>query len=114
MNPDDRLADALRLLRAEYLADAPRKVAELWAAHAGVQNDGVQKLEALRVLVHRLAGSGGSYGLPAVTERAADADQFCRSFIEAGTPLTPYDLERLRALVQGIADAFHNATTTSE
>ncbi len=114
MNPDDKLAAALRQLRAEYLDNAPRRVAELWTAYARVQNGGVQSLEGLRTLVHRLAGTGGSYGLPVVTDRAVAADQSCRALLEAGTPLTPDDLQRLRLLVQGIADAFQDASTSSE
>ena len=112
MNPDDTLAAALRRLRREYLADAPQRVAGLWTAYARVQNDVVQSLEGLRALVHRLAGTGGSYGLPVVTDRAREADQLCRALIEAGAPLTPDDLQRLRVLVQGIADAFQDATTS--
>lgn len=111
MNPDEKLAAALRELRADYLADAPRKMAELWTAYARVQNEGAASLDGLRLLVHRLAGTGSSYGLPAVTERARDADQSCRLLIEAGAPLTPEDSQRLRRLVQGIADAFQDATS---
>ena len=110
MIPDDKLAAALRQLREEYLTDAPRKIAELWTTYARVQNGGVQQLAGLHLLVHRLAGTGGSFGLPAVTTRAGEADQACRALIEAGAPLTPADLERLRAQVQGIADAFQDAT----
>jgi len=111
MNPDEKLAAALRQLREDYLADAPRRVAELWTAWARVQNDGLPSLDGLRLLTHRLAGTGGAYGLPDVTERAREADQTSRVLIEAGTPLTPDDLQRLRALVQGIADALQDATT---
>ena len=87
-------------------------MAELWTAWARVQNDGVASLDGLRLLAHRLAGTGGAYGLPIVTERAREADQASRKLLEAGLPLTPDDLQRLRALVQGIADAFQDATTS--
>ena len=108
---DDKLEAALRQLRADYLAAAPERVAELWTAYARVQNGGVAALEGLGILVHRLAGSGGAYGLPDVTERAREADRECRLLIASLTPPTPDDLQRLRSGVQGIADAFHNAST---
>jgi HPt (histidine-containing phosphotransfer) domain-containing protein len=108
MTADDDLAAALRRLRADYLAAAPQRVAELWTACARMQNGGVQSLEELRVLVHRLAGSGGSHGLPGVTDRAREADEACRQLIASRAPPTPDDVGRLRSLIQGIADAFQD------
>lgn len=111
MTGDDRLDAALRRLREDYLAAAPERVAELWTSYARVQNGGIPALEGFRTLVHRLAGTGGSYGLPRVTERARMADLDCRALLEAGGVVTPDDLLRLRKLVQDIADAFHDAST---
>lgn len=111
-SPDDPLAGALRRLREEYLAASPQRVAELWTAYARVQNGGAPSLDGLRTLVHRLAGTGSSYGLPVVTERARAADQACRALLESGAPLSSDDVQRLRRLVQGIADAFQDATTS--
>jgi HPt (histidine-containing phosphotransfer) domain-containing protein len=110
MTADDDLAAALHRLRADYLAAAPERIAELWTAYARVQNGGVQLLEGLGTLVHRLAGTGASYGLPAVTARAREADEACRQMIASRAPLAPGDMQRLRALLQGIADAFQDAS----
>ena len=112
MTSDDELAGALRRLRADYLAAAPQRLAELWTAYARVQTGETQSLDTLRTLMHRLAGTGGSYGLPDVTDRARAGDQACRQLIASSAPLTPGDVQRLRALIQGIADAFQNATTS--
>jgi len=111
MKPGDELGAALAQLRAEYRAAAPQRIAELWAACERVQTDGVSALEGLRLLVHRLAGSGGAYGLPAVSARAVATDQRCRALAGAGEPLTPGDLQQLREGIQGIAEAFHETTT---
>jgi HPt (histidine-containing phosphotransfer) domain-containing protein len=108
MTAEDDLAAALRRLRADYLAAAPERMAELWTAHARLENGGVQSLEGLSTLVHRLAGTGTSYGLPAVTARAREADEACRQMIASRAPLAPADMGRLRALLQGIADAFQD------
>jgi HPt (histidine-containing phosphotransfer) domain-containing protein len=106
---DENLTRALRALRAEYLADAPARIAELWSALTRVQNGDPEGVGHLHLLVHRLAGSGGGYGLPEVTSSAQDADQACRSLMGAGTPASASDVLRLRALVQGVADAFARA-----
>ena len=106
---DDPLFVALRALRAEYLADAPRKVAELWNALARVQNGEPDGAGALRTLVHHLAGSGGAYGFPLVTERARSAEQLID---RRAARLGPDDISELRAHIQALADAFDQARST--
>jgi len=103
-DPDDALERALRALREEYLAAAPGRVAELWAALARVQNGEPAAISALGALAHRLAGSAGSYGFQAVSQAARELDQRCRTAV-ATEPATD-----LRALVQAIADAFANVS----
>jgi len=83
----------------------------LWAAWARVQNGEPAALADLRTLVHRLAGTGTSYGVPDVTARAREADQACRALLDADATPSPSDILRLRVFLLGIADAFHDATT---
>jgi hypothetical protein len=108
---DERLDRALRALRTEYLADSPRRIAELWSALERVQNGDAEGLAALHLHLHRLAGSGGGYGLPDVSTTARAADAFCRSLLAAAGP-TASDLTQLRVLMQGVADAFARAEAT--
>jgi HPt (histidine-containing phosphotransfer) domain-containing protein len=107
---DDPLFVALRALRGEYLADAPQKIAELWNALARVQNGEPDSAGELRTLVHRLAGSGGAYGFPVVTERARAAEQLIDRRIAAG--FAAAELAELRAHLQAVADAFDQARST--
>ena len=111
-SPEDELAAALRELRAEYLADSTQRLGELWSALKRVQNGDADALPSLRVLVHRLAGSGGGYGLPEVSTTARAADDRCRSLIDGGVPPTAADVNQLRVLIQGVADAFARAKAT--
>jgi len=104
--PDDKLQAALRVLRAEYLDDAPRRLAELWTAFARVQFGDAESLTRLQSLLHKLAGTGGAYGLPAVTDTARAAEQRCHALSSAGVPPTSSDVQQLRTLIQGVADAF--------
>ena len=107
---DPALAAALRALRVEYLAAGPERVAELWRALDRVQNGDADALPDLRVLVHRLAGTGGGYGVPEVTIAARVADECCRALIVAGAPPGAADVTQLRVLITGVADAFERAT----
>jgi len=81
----------------------------LWSSFARVQNGDLPAVDALQVLVHRLAGSGGGYGLPEVTSTAQQADRYCRSLRERGTAVDTTDVQQLRELIQGVADAFARA-----
>lgn len=107
---DENLERALQALREEYLAAAPERVAELWAALARVQNGDLSAVSALGALAHRLAGSAGSYGFQAVSRQAREADQLCRALAGAGDPPSGTQITRLKDLVQGIADAFARAS----
>src|SRR6185436_7740706 len=102
----------MRGLRAEYLAQAPGRVAELWTSLERVQNGDADALGELRVLVHRIAGSGGGYGFPDVSRAARLADDFCRGILLRESPAGASDVARLRELVQGVADAFTQAQAT--
>jgi HPt (histidine-containing phosphotransfer) domain-containing protein len=97
-------------LRGEYLADAPRKIAELWNALARVQNGEPDAAGELRTLVHHLAGSGGAYGFPVVTERARAAEQLIDRLDAAQAAAA--GIAELRAHVQALADAFDQARST--
>lgn len=107
--PDENLENAMKALRSEYLASAPLRVGELWRALERVQNGESEGLGELRLLVHRLAGSGGGYGFPDVSTAARAADTFCRSLIDAADRPGARDVTELRVLIQDVADAFARA-----
>lgn len=107
--PDEALERALRALREEYLAESPRRIAELWSALERVQNGDPAGLDQLRTLTHRLAGSGGGYGFPEISRTAQHADILCRAAMEAGTMPAGAEFARLRELVRGVADALASA-----
>jgi len=110
--PGGDLEAQFAALRAEYLVGAPAKMAELWSCFARVQNGERGAAPDLRVLVHRLAGSGGAYGVPAVTERSRAAEQLIDRIHGAGRAWSAADLEQLRAHLNGVADAFDRARST--
>ncbi len=91
-------AQAMVELQADYLANAPSKVAALYEAldKADVPTVGPGELARL---AHRLAGTAGSYGFPRAGELAARLEATCE-----GTPrLEPAALAEARALLDQIA-----------
>ena len=66
MNPLDEL-------RAEYRAELPAKLAHL----KELLNQG--RLKELHRALHSLAGSAGTFGLPAVGDAAREAEACCES-----------------------------------
>ncbi|MBA3319316.1 MAG: diguanylate cyclase [Gemmatimonadales bacterium] len=70
----DAYDDAYRELQQEYLDELPRIFAEL-RSDIDAFRKGEKVLPALRTGFHRLAGSGGSYGFPEISEIARAAER---------------------------------------
>lgn len=70
--------DAYRELQREYLEEVPKAFAELRALIESLRN-GDPVLPALKIGFHRLAGSGGSYGFPEISQIARAAEQLASS-----------------------------------
>ena len=74
----DAFDDAYRELQREYLDDLPKTFADLRSDIESFQK-GEKVLPALRNDFHRLAGSGGSYGFPEISEIARAAERIVLS-----------------------------------
>ena len=105
-NGDDALAETIRLLRVEYLGDAPERVAELWAFHERAENGDSGALDELRRALHKLAGSGGSYGFPELSAKSRAGEHEAQRLLESGAPVSAAEQKTLRSMVQGVADEF--------
>ena len=99
----------MKVLRAEYLADAPERVRELSAALGRLRGHDRSALGELQLYFHRLAGSGGSYGFPEITSRSRAAEQMVAALIREGRPLGRPDFSTLEQHVLAIAQAFQAA-----
>lgn len=71
----DAVDRAFHELRLEYLASLPARLGELRADLAALRSGdaGIQAL--LKIRLHRLAGSGGSYGFAELSSIAREAEQ---------------------------------------
>lgn len=104
--PDEGLAEMMRGLRADYLGEAPERVRELSAALGRLRTGDRTALEELQRYFHRLAGSGGSYGFPAVTDRSRTAEHAMAALAASDRTLEKADFAVIERHVLQVADAF--------
>jgi len=104
---NDALAEQLRQLRREYLADSAQRVDELRRLCARLAAGERAAVPELRQAFHRLAGSGGSYGFPMVSTRSREGERLTVGLGDAA--VLPTDLDALRASVEAVAQAFAEA-----
>lgn len=102
----DALNDALAELRREYLFDAPGRLADLRKDVAAFRVGEGDALNSLIGRFHRLAGSGGSYGFPDISEIARGGERWLK--LEQPAP-SEVATTRLGELVDRLASAFDAA-----
>jgi diguanylate cyclase (GGDEF)-like protein len=102
--PDEAFAD----LQRDYLRDAPERLAELRKDLAALRSGEPDALASLRQRFHRLAGSGGSYGFPGVTDVARRMEQR----ILAEPRPTAQDGELFEQAIKDLRTAFDTAATS--
>jgi HPt (histidine-containing phosphotransfer) domain-containing protein len=83
--------DPILALQREYLAELPATLLDIRGDRLRRGDEGVAA--SLRTHFHRLAGSGGSYGFPAISTVAREAEQWLR------TGPSPSEAPRLDAAV---------------
>ena len=94
---DDLHAEAYRELQREYLAELPTTIADL-RKNIEAFRHGEDVVAELRTGFHRLAGSGGSYGFPEISEIARAAEQSVASSSQpAGSDRLDEAVRRLEA-----------------
>lgn len=71
----ENIDQRLRALKQAYLDGLPGRIGEIDALAASIRRDpgsekGREGLDALYHLFHKLSGSGGTFGLPAISDAA--------------------------------------------
>ena len=72
----DSVDHAFQGLQREYLSGMPARLDELRADVARVRSGATEAAASLRSQLHRLAGSGGSYGFLEFSSIAREAEQW--------------------------------------
>jgi HPt (histidine-containing phosphotransfer) domain-containing protein len=75
--------------------------------------DSGRVLNQLHTLVHKLAGSAGTYGCPEVGKVARDCELLVTACLDSGTRLGPEDLERLEERYGDLAMAVELAVNSA-
>jgi diguanylate cyclase (GGDEF)-like protein len=97
--------DALQTLRAEYLREAPARLAELRQALGKLRANrrDLDALGELRVAFHGYHGSGKSYGFSRVTDLGREAEELCK--VARGRAEVSFeDIEAWQSAIDGLAD----------
>ena len=95
----DPIEPAFQELQREYLSTMPARLAELRSDVAEFREGHRNAADSLKTRLHRLAGSGGSYGFLEVSSIAREAEHWL-----SRNP-APGDSEQLAAIVDRLARA---------
>jgi diguanylate cyclase (GGDEF)-like protein len=101
----DELELVLAQLRREYVAESPARLEELRKDVAAFRAGEPDAIKSLIVLFHRLAGSGGSYGFPSVSEIGRNMERWLKS----DPPPGPDQADTLDDAVEQLARSFNRA-----
>lgn len=97
------VAEAIAVLRKDYLLRLPAEVTELQGLAAGLRGGEADRtaLNELHHRLHKLAGSGGTFGLSALSERARVLEQTVKQRLDGA--LAGLDRAALNSFVEGLS-----------
>lgn len=101
----EELELVLAQLRREYVAESPTRLEELRKYVSAFRAGEPDASQSLIVLFHRLAGSGGSYGFPDISEIGRTMERWLKSTPPPG----PDQAATLEAAVERLAASFNQA-----
>lgn len=90
---------AFHALKLEYLASMPERLEELRSDVREFRAGNTNSEASLKVRLHRLAGSGGSYGFAQLSRLAREAERWVAGKPDASAA------DQLAEMVERIADA---------
>ena len=98
----EAMRKALEAMSAEYRAALPARLAEIEQLGALATSETPIQL---RRLLHTIAGSAATFGLPALTQASREAEYFLDDCCQAGTPLPQESQMRLGQLLEAVQQA---------
>jgi hypothetical protein len=100
--------EALAAIRAEFVRRGPAHLDRLERALDGLARPtaDVTPLAALRLEFHRLAGTGGTYGLSRIGALALEGESRCAELIGGGRTPSVADVERWREILSALRAEF--------
>ena len=107
---NDRLMDKLRTLQVRYQADLAQKLAALDVAWQPVGGAGCSsdELRHFHLLLHRLAGSGATFGFVAISEISQVLETIVLRVLNDGASLDDAGRRTIRDGLDALQDAVRN------
>lgn len=97
---------AFAALAADYAASLPLKLVELDRLWDTVREDPVHvKVDALRRVLHTVAGAAGTFGFAALTDSARAAEHFLAPLSQPDAKLAVDDYARFEGLLKAVHKA---------
>ncbi|WP_020613290.1 diguanylate cyclase [Sediminispirochaeta bajacaliforniensis] len=98
-----QLKEKLAALADEYIRMLPERFREIKDALMMAERDGsAGSLPTLRLLVHKLAGSGATFGFKELSRNGKALENRLEQLIESGEPPEPEDYSRLREAITAL------------
>lgn len=103
MDEQAAIAAGLAKLRDVYLERLPREIAEMAELATGLigSTDSRQCLEALHFRLHKLAGSGGTFGIGDLSRQALALEEVVQAWL--ATDFSAVDETKRRRFVNAVA-----------
>jgi diguanylate cyclase (GGDEF)-like protein len=114
-NPATGPRERYESLRARYTARVQEKIAqieEIWRGLAhGAWND--EAAQTLQRMSHNLVGSGATFGLPAISERARALDLLLKAAIERAVPPAIEQRIQIELCIGALKQAYYETHTSA-
>jgi diguanylate cyclase (GGDEF)-like protein len=107
-NPTDALKvqEQLKALRKNYASELPEKIGQVEEAWREVQSKrSIGSLKALHLLIHKLTGSGATFGFTSLSEVARNLEIYLKSLIEKSSTLAEADEREIAPLLTALKGA---------
>ncbi len=106
-----RINERLKALKQAYVEGLPERIGEIDALAASIRHDpgsekGREGLDALYHLVHKLSGSGGTFGFPAISDAAQLIEDECEALKKAPSE---DGWQKIEELIKGLRGAVNDA-----
>ena len=98
----DSINTAIEALRKDYVNGWPKKHERLEILIKNLERNpkDTTTIEEFRMNFHRLAGSGGSYGLPEVSVTAREAELFIAPLLDADEAIPPEAIKKIQNYIK--------------
>ncbi len=96
----------MEALLEAYSRAVPEKIAEIassWRAVEDAQGN-AELAQKVHSLVHRLAGTAGTYGYSTLGNAASQLEEAVKTYLRLGAQLTPERRDRMRALIDALEE----------